>query len=110
MSIDGVLAKDSKPLLKHLLKLTTVTSMNRARPGEGSGGKWRKHKSRIVSYLKKNPGALFIISFQIMLVTCAILMASGNETAANELAIYAFYALVIGVILQFAAFLKHDRE
>ena len=84
--------------------------MNRARPGKESGGKWRKHKSRIVGYLKKNPGALLIISFQIMLVTCAILIASGNETAANELAIYAFYALVIGVILQFVASLRHDRE
>ena len=70
----------------------------------------RSAVSRAPGYLKENPGAPFIIAFQAMLITCAIMMAQGGEEMANELAIYAFYSLVAGVILQFIAFLKYGGE
>ena len=65
---------------------------------------------KVPKYLRENPGAPFIVAFQIMLVTCAILLASGQEEAANGLAVYAFYSLVAGVLLQFVAFLKYGKE
>jgi len=61
-------------------------------------------------YLRENPGAPFIIAFQVMLIVCAVLLAVGNETVANELTIYAFYCLVAGIIIQFIVFLKHGDE
>jgi len=65
---------------------------------------------KVLRYLKKNPGAPFIIAFQVMLITCAVLLAYGQEAMANNIAIYAFYSLVIGVILQFIAFLKYGGK
>lgn len=70
----------------------------------------RTMPKKVPKYLRENPGAPFIVAFQIMLITCAILLASGQEEAANGLAVYAFYSLVAGVLLQFAAFLKYGKE
>jgi len=75
-----------------------------------SSTKCLKRRSWLIRYLKENPGAPSIILFQVMLITCAVLMAYGNEGAANELAIYAFYALVIGLVLQFVAFFRRGRR
>jgi hypothetical protein len=59
-------------------------------------------------YLKENWGAPFIIAFMIMLMICACLLASGNDTLANEIAVYAYYSLVIGVVLQLVTFIREE--
>jgi len=63
-----------------------------------------------LSYLKGNWGAPFIIAFMVMLITCAYLLAYGNEAVANGLAVYAYYFLVIGVVLQLICYLKYGEK
>ena len=58
------------------------------------------YKVRLKSYLKENWGAPFIIGFMILLILAAAYLSVGNEAFADELAVYAYYSLVIGVILQ----------
>ena len=67
-------------------------------------------RTRIEQYLKENWGAPFIVAFMAILVACACLLASGNEGLANELAVYAYYSLVIGVVLQLASFIREERR
>jgi hypothetical protein len=38
------------------------------------------------------------------------MLASGNEAVANEVAVYAYYSLVVGVVLQLAAFIRDERR
>ena len=61
-------------------------------------------------YFKTNPGALFIVAFQILLVSAGVLLASGNSAAANEAANYAFYSLVIGVAMYAAQLIREERR
>ena len=60
-------------------------------------------------YFKTNPGALFVVAFQILLVSAGVLLASGNSAAANEAANYAFYSLVIGVTMYAAQLIREER-
>jgi len=64
---------------------------------------------RIKKYLKENPGAPFIMGFMALLLSCAILLSTGHTPQANKTAEYAYYLLVMGVILQFACFIKEGR-
>ncbi len=66
--------------------------------------------SRLRNYFRANPGALFIIAFQVLLVSAAVLLVSGNSSAANEAAIYAFYALVIGIAIQVGVVVREERK
>ncbi len=61
-------------------------------------------------YFKTNPGALFVVAFQILLVSAGVLLASGNSAAANEAAIYAFYSLVIGVAMYTIQLIREERR
>lgn len=61
-------------------------------------------------YFKDNPGALFVLGFQLLLVACAGLLIQGSLAVANEIATYAFFLLVVGVILQFVAHLRHRND
>ena len=65
---------------------------------------------RIKDYLKENWGAPFIIVFMILLTTAAVYLALGDEANANNIAVYAYYSLVIGVFLQLICFIKYGRE
>jgi hypothetical protein len=67
-------------------------------------------KQRTKNYFKENWGAPFIIAFMILLIIAAIYLSIGNEAYANEIAIYAYYALVIGVLLQLASYIKYARK
>lgn len=69
----------------------------------------RINPSKIKKYLKENLGAPFIIGFQILLLWCAFLMSRGYSSMANETAIYAYYMLVVGVILQLVSFLMEEK-
>ncbi len=57
-------------------------------------------------YLGGNWGAPFIFGFILLLLTCAGLMVSNRLALADEIAVYAYYMLVIGVLLQIVSFLR----
>jgi len=69
-----------------------------------------KLRRRIENYLKENWGAPFIIVFMILLIIAAGYLAIGNEGFANDIAVYAYYSLVIGVVLQLASYIKYERR
>jgi hypothetical protein len=58
-------------------------------------------------YFLSNWGAVFVIAFMALLILAAVEMAYGAIDAANSAALAAFYALVIGVALQMAYYVKH---
>lgn len=51
-----------------------------------------------------------IISFMIMLIIAAILLASNNEAYANKFAEIAYYMLVAGVITQLILVIKNKED
>jgi hypothetical protein len=66
--------------------------------------------TRLYSYIKENWGAPFIITFMILLLSAAGALINNLEALANEIAIYAYYSLCIGVFLQFLCFLKYGEK
>ena len=44
-----------------------------------------------------------------LLIAAAAYLSLGLENTANELAVYASYCLVAGVILQIASYIKYER-
>jgi len=69
-----------------------------------------KIKGKRLNYFKENWGALFIITFMMLLIIAATYLSIGNESYANDLAVYAYYALVLGVLLQLASYVKYERS
>lgn len=65
--------------------------------------------SALFGYVRDNWGAPFIAVFMIMLIACAGFLASGLSSLANDVAVYAYYFLVAGVVLQLASYLKYER-
>ncbi|MDQ1280792.1 MAG: hypothetical protein QG670_2055 [Thermoproteota archaeon] len=61
-------------------------------------------------YIRENRGAPFVVTSLILLLVCAGLLVADNSVLANVVAIYAFYILVFGVVLQAASFLKYNRN
>ncbi len=62
------------------------------------------------SYIVENWGSPFIIAFTLLLVGDAFSSAAGLFYLADSIAIYAFYALVVGVILQLVCVVKYGKE
>jgi hypothetical protein len=58
----------------------------------------------------KNWGAPFIVVFMAMLMIAVGYLCYGLEIIANEIAIYAFYSLIVGVALQFVCYLKYGED
>lgn len=56
----------------------------------------------IKEYFVTNPGAIFIIAFQALILTCASLLIQGNPLV-DGVAIFAYCSLVVGVVLQAAS-------
>ena len=65
---------------------------------------------RIRGYVRENWGAPFVLGFIVLLVVAAVFLAVGLEWLASEVANYAYFALVAGVVLQLVCFLKYDKE
>lgn len=65
---------------------------------------------KLKGYCKENLGAPFILGFQILLVICAYLLVLEASMVANEVAIYAYYLLIVGVILQLFSFIRSKKE
>lgn len=72
---------------------------------------FRRNTFRVdISYLYENWGAPFIIGFMMLLMVAAFSLVSGLDSLANEVAVYAYYLLVVGVVLQLISFLRGRRE
>ena len=65
---------------------------------------------RIKNYFRFNWGAPFIIVFMALLVAAAGFLSLGFEVLANDVAVYAYYFLVLGVILQLVCYFKYGGE
>ena len=61
-------------------------------------------------YFKANPGTPFILGFMILLVSAAVLLIEGRSDEANIIADYAFYSLVIGIVIQIGVAVKEGRN
>jgi hypothetical protein len=64
---------------------------------------------KVKKYFRENLGAPFVIGFQMLLLVCASLLIMDSSMLANEVAVYAYYLLVIGVVLQLFSFLRHRK-
>ena len=78
-------------------------SMKQLRVRLFSFGSWVKR------FFRENPSALFIVGFEVLLVTCAVLLVVGLASLAEGLAVVAYFLLVTGVIVQLAFFGKGSR-
>jgi heme/copper-type cytochrome/quinol oxidase subunit 4 len=65
---------------------------------------------KIRGYVRENWGAPFVIGFMLLLVVAAASLAIGLDFLANEVTVYAFCALVAGVVLQLVCFLKYGER
>ena len=65
---------------------------------------------KIKVYVKENWGSPFIVGFMLLLLSAAIFLSVGLSSLADTVAVYAFYALVVGVLLQLVCFLKYRRK
>ena len=62
---------------------------------------------KVKGYIRENWGSPFIVGFMLLLVVAAFSLSAGLASLADTVAVYAFYALVAGVFLQFACFIKY---
>ena len=61
----------------------------------------------VKGYVMENWGSPFIVGFMFLLIAAAVSLFAGFSSLADAVAVYAFYALVAGVFLQLASFLKY---
>ena len=61
-------------------------------------------------YFKENWGAPFIIGFMMLLMVAIGSLITDSIQLAESIANYAYYALVVGVVLQIAGFLNNGRK
>ena len=69
-----------------------------------------KFIARIRGYVKENWGSPFIVGFMLLLFSAAVSLVTGLSSLADTIAVYAYYALVAGVFLQLACFVKYRRK
>jgi hypothetical protein len=64
--------------------------------------------ARIKGFLVLNPGAVFIILFAGLVLTCAYLLILGspNNPIIDSVAVLAYCFLVVGIVLQAAGFIR----
>lgn len=65
---------------------------------------------KVKRYFRRNLGAPFVIGFQVLLLSAAGLLVVGNSTWAEELAVYSYILLVIGVVMQLFSFVRNYGE
>ncbi|MGD0028131.1 MAG: hypothetical protein ABSC91_04240 [Candidatus Bathyarchaeia archaeon] len=66
--------------------------------------------SRVKRYVRENWGAPFILGFMLLLVVAAVSLTRGLNALADEVSLYAYFALVAGVVLQLVCFLKFREK
>jgi heme/copper-type cytochrome/quinol oxidase subunit 4 len=66
-------------------------------------------RARVKGYVRGNWGAPFVVGFMLLLMIAAASLSIGLAALADEVAVCAFFALVVGVILQLVYYLKYNR-
>lgn len=61
---------------------------------------------RVKRLLRENPGAFFVLSFQVLLIACAVLSAFGSSSLAESVAVVAYSFLLVGVGLQLVCLVR----
>lgn len=61
-------------------------------------------------YMKENWGAPFVLGFISLLVVAAFCLLMGFAGLANDMAVYAYCVLIVGVVLQLVNFLKCNKR
>jgi hypothetical protein len=64
---------------------------------------------RARGYVRENWGAPFVVGFMALLMVAAVFLLMDFAVLANEVSVYAYYVLVVGVILQLVCFLKYRK-
>ena len=65
---------------------------------------------KVKGYVKENWGSPFIVGFMLLLLTAAVSLSAGLSSLADAIAVYVYYALVVGVVLQLACFLRYRKK
>jgi len=65
---------------------------------------------KIKKFFRENPVALCVLGFQGLLLVSAGLLIQGNSLLADSVATYAYFSLVLGVVLQFIYLVRHERR
>jgi hypothetical protein len=69
-----------------------------------------KSTVRVKGYIKENWGSPFIMGFMMLLLSAAVSLSLGFSYLADAIAVYAYYALIAGVILQLACFFRYRKK
>ena len=65
---------------------------------------------KIKGNVKENWGSPFIVGFILLLVSAAVSLSEGLSYLADGIAVYAYYALTVGVLLQLVCFVKYREK
>jgi len=68
---------------------------------------FRKIFTSLKGYSKENWGAPFIALFILLLIVMTIVFSLGLISLADNIAVFDFYVLIIGVVLQIICFIKY---
>jgi hypothetical protein len=60
-------------------------------------------------YFRADPGVIFVIAFQVLLIAAATLSVLGDSEAANAAATCALFALAVGAAIQIVA-VREERK
>ena len=61
---------------------------------------------RIFHFLRRNPWTIPILCFQVLLVSCVVLLILGFSVLAESVSVVAYFVLLFGVIAQLILFRK----
>ena len=74
------------------------------------GGKIKSLGIKTKTYVKDNWGLPFIITFMFLLAFAAISFSLGFSIVSDNVSVFAFYSLFIGVILQIICSVKYQKN
>jgi len=65
---------------------------------------------KLKRHVEKNWGSPFIVVFMLLLLSAAVSLSEGLSSLADGIAVYAYYALIVGVVLQLVCFVKYREK
>ena len=72
--------------------------------------KYNMLQAKAKAYVKENWGSPFIVAFIFLLLSAAVLLSVNSSFWAEEVAVYAYYSLVAGVVLQLVCYIKYKKN
>ncbi len=91
---------------KETLQLTGKKMVHPAMEQKSTGSNL---KTVVKGYVMQNWGSPFIVAFIMLLLAAAGSLSFGQSVLAEQIAVYAYYSLVAGVILQIVCYLKYKK-